>query len=100
MVKIKDGCQLPYLSMDQNHFRACTTRPLGKHLRQVSKISYQWSRRRCDNEIVTVLSKGQIVILKIAAIQPHLLMDKNRFRANTSRHWQEFICKVSVKFLQ
>ena len=27
-----------------------TTRPLGAHLRQVSKKSDQWSRRRCDNE--------------------------------------------------
>ena len=28
-VKIKDGCRKPHLSTDRNHFRACTTRPLG-----------------------------------------------------------------------
>ena len=67
MVKIKDGCWRPYLSTDRNHFRACTTRPLGEHLRQVSKKSDQWSQRRCDNEIVTVLNEGQIAILKMAA---------------------------------
>ena len=37
MVQIKDGCRQPYLSTDQNHFRADTTRPLGKHLKQVLK---------------------------------------------------------------
>ena len=36
-VKIKDGCRRPYLSMDQNHFRANTIRSLREHLRQVSK---------------------------------------------------------------
>ena len=36
-VKIKDGCRRPYLSTDQNHIRADTTRLLGEHLRQVSK---------------------------------------------------------------
>ena len=25
---------------------------------------------------------------------------RNHFRADTSRHWEEFICKVSTKFLQ
>ena len=100
MVKIKDGCRWPHLSTVRNQFKACTTRPLGEHLRQVSKKSNQWSRRRCDNEIVTVLSKGQIVILKMATVRPYLLMDQNRFLADTSRHWEEFICKVSAKFLQ
>ena len=27
-------------------------------------------------------------------------MDRNRFRADTSRYWEEFICKVLTKFLQ
>ena len=71
MVKITDGCRWPYLSTDRNHFQACTTRPLGKHLGQVSKKSDPWSRRRCNNEIVTVLSKGQIAILKMAAVRPY-----------------------------
>ena len=84
-VKIKDGCRRPYVSTDRNHFRACTTTPLGKHHRQVSKKSDQWSRRRCD-EIVTGLRKGQIAILKIAAVRPYLLTDRNRFRADTFRH--------------
>ena len=35
------------------------SRPVAEHLRQVSKQSDQWSRRLCDNEIVTALSKGQ-----------------------------------------
>ena len=34
-VKIKDGCRQPYLWTDRNHFRACTTRPLGERLGQV-----------------------------------------------------------------
>ena len=69
--KIKDGCPRPYLSMSWNHFRACTTRPLG----EVSRKSDQWSRRICNNEIVTVFSNGQLAILKIAAVRPYLLTD-------------------------
>ena len=52
-VKSKDGCWRPYLSTDRNYFRACTSRPLREYLRQVLKKSDQ---RRCNNEIVTVLS--------------------------------------------
>ena len=53
---------------------------------QVSQKSDQWSRQRiCDNEIVTVLSNGQLEILKMAAVRPYLLTDQNRFRADTSR---------------
>ena len=100
MVKIKDGCRQPYLLMDLCHFQVCTTRPLGEYLGQVLKKSDQWSRRRCDNEIVTVLSNEQLVILKMAGVQPYLLTDLNRFQADTSRHWEEFKCKVSTKFLQ
>ena len=37
-------------------------RPLAEHMRQVSRKSHQWSRRRFDMEIVTVLNKGQLVI--------------------------------------
>ena len=59
-VKIKDGCRWPYLLIDPNHFRADKTRPLGEHLRQVLKKSDQWPQRRCDYEIVTVLSKGHL----------------------------------------
>ena len=70
-------------------FRADTARPQGDHLRQVLKTSNQWSQRRCDNEIVTgviLLSKGQLAILKMAAVWPYLLTDRKRFRADTSRH--------------
>ena len=81
-------------------FGACTTRPLGKHLGQGSNKSDQWSRRRCDNDIVTLLRKGQITILKMAAVRPYLLTDRNHFRADTSRHCEEFICKVLTKFPQ
>ena len=112
MMKIKDGCPRPYLSTDRNHFQACTTRPLGEHLRQVSKKSDQWSWRRCDNEIVTVLSNGQNLtsglrgeaIMRLlqcwvkgkqwyfkygrqmATIWPYLLTDWNCFRADTERN--------------
>ena len=85
-VKIKDGCRQPYLLTDRNHFRVNTIRPLGKHLRKFSKKSEYWRRRRCDNEIVTVLSKGQLVILKMAVVRPYLLTDRNRFWTNISRH--------------
>ena len=109
-VKIKDGCHLPYLSTDWNHFWACTTRPLGEHLREVSKKSNQWSWRRCNNEIVTMLSIeqkivtmlsiGQIAILKMAVVRQYLLTDRNRFKVDTTRHWKEFISKVLAKFLK
>ena len=99
-VKIKDGCCRPYLSTDRSHFRACTIRPLGEQFGQVSKKSDQWSWRSCDNEIVTVLSKGQIEILKMAAVRQYHLTDRNRFRADTSRHCEEFTYKVSMKFVQ
>ena len=59
-VKIKDGCRRPYLSTDWNQFREDTTRQLVKHLRQVYKKKKKtnpnrWSRRKCDNKIVTVI---------------------------------------------
>ena len=50
MLKIKDGCWRPHLSTGRNYFRKDITRLLGKHFRQVSKKSDQFSRRRCDNE--------------------------------------------------
>ena len=59
---IKDGDRRPYLSSDRKNFRADTTRPLVKHLGQVSRKSDKWSRRRCDDEIVTVLNKWQLAI--------------------------------------
>ena len=78
-----------------------TTRPLVEHLSQVSKQkSTPWSRRRCHNKIVTAFSKGQLAILKMAAIRPYFFIDWNDLLADTSRHWQEFICKVSNKFIQ
>ena len=95
-VKIKDSCRRPYLSSDRNHFRTCITRPLGEHPRQVSKRSDQWCRGRYNNEIVTVLSKGQIVILNMAAVWPYLLTYRCHFWADTSRHCEKFICKVSA----
>ena len=50
-VKLKDGCRRPYLSTDQKkHFLVDTTKPLGEHLRQVSKKSDQWSRRQCNEK--------------------------------------------------
>ena len=90
----------PHFLMDWNHFGADTTRLLVEHVRQVSKKSDQWSWRRCNNEIVTVLSKGQLAILKMAAVRPYLLTDWNRFRPDTSTHREEFIGKVSTKFPQ
>ena len=41
---------------------------------------------RCDNEIVTMLSKGQIAILKMAAVGPYFLTDRNRCRVDISKH--------------
>ena len=46
-----------------------------------------------------MISKGQLAILKMTAIRPHLLTDQKRVRADTSRHQEEFICKVSTEFL-
>ena len=36
----------------------------------------------------------------MATVRPYLLTDRNRFLADTTRHWEEFICKVSTEFLQ
>ena len=85
--------------MDHNLFLVDISRLLVKHLRQVSKQSNQWSRRRCNNKIVTVLSKGQFRILKMVAVRPYLLTDQNHFRSDTSRHWEKFKGKVSTKCL-
>ena len=103
-MKIKDGCQRPYLSTDGNHIRPDTTRHSW-----VWKKFEQWSRRRCHNEIVTVLSKGQLAILKMgqlailnmAAIrtrivfqQTHLETARNsyaRFRLNSSSSFGDAI---------
>ena len=49
-MKLKVGQWRPYLSMDRNQIRVCTTRPLGEQLGQVSKISDQWFRKRCDEK--------------------------------------------------
>ena len=64
-VRIKDGCRRPYLSTDRNHFRADINRPLVEHLRQDSKQSNNPTSG--FGEDVTVLSKGQLTILKMAA---------------------------------
>ena len=62
------------LNFVDGHFRADTT--LARGTSQASfKKSDQGSRTRCDNEIVTVLSKGHLAILKMAAIRPYLLTD-------------------------
>ena len=96
-VKIKDGCRQPYLSTDRNHFQACTTRSLGEHL---GKFLKNLTSGICEDAITRLLQcNDQIAILKIAAVGPYLLTDQNHFRADTSRHWKEFICKVSAKFL-
>ena len=55
--------------------------------------------RFCDNKIVIVLSKGKCAILKMTAFQPYLSMDQNNFRADTSRHSEECMCKILMKFL-
>ena len=47
-----------------------------------------------------MLSKGQMAILKIAAVQPYLLMHRNCFLGDTSGHREEYISKVSEEFLQ
>ena len=49
-----------------------------------------------DNEIVSVFSNGQLAILKMAAVQPHLLMDQNHFKEQTHLG----IEKISTKFLK
>ena len=85
-VKIKDGCRRPYLSTDQNHFWACTTRPLGEHLRNISKKSDQWPRRRCNNEIVTVLGTGQKNDFKDGCRSVIFVDGPESFRADTFRH--------------
>ena len=36
-MKIKDGCQRPYLSTDRNHIRADTAGPPLEHFRQAKK---------------------------------------------------------------
>ena len=82
-----------YVEGSEPFFRADTTRPLAEHLRLIFKNSDQWSRRRRDNEFVTLLSKGQLAILKMAAVRSYLLTDQNRLRAGASRHWEEFIGK-------
>ena len=66
-----------------NHFQVCTTRPLWEHLGQSYKTSDQWSWRRCDNQIVTVLST--ISDFKDGCLQPYLPTDQNRFRAEEMR---------------
>ena len=97
MVKIKDGYRWPYFSTDRNHFRASTTRPQGQHLGQVLKQSDQWSRSRCGNKIVTVLSNGQLAILKMAAVRLYLSTDWNYFRACTTRPLGKRLGQVSKK---
>ena len=82
-MKRLNGCRRPHLLTDRIQFRTDTTTPPVEYLWQVSKQSNKWSRRRCDNEIVTVLSKGQITILKMAAFRPYLLTDQNYFQADT-----------------
>ena len=66
---MEGGRRRPYLSTDQDHFQRVTTRPLRKHLRQVSKTFDQWYLRRCANVIITVLHvrKGHFMFLKAVA---------------------------------
>ena len=75
-----------------------------EHLRQVSKRSDQWYLRRCDNEIVTGLSKRWIAILKMAVVRPYLLTDQNhfffshaRFRQNSFSTFREDAIMVKIK---
>ena len=62
--------------------------------RQVLKKSEEWSLRRCDSKFVTVLSKGVVVISKIAIWWPCKSTDQNCFQEDTSR-----VCKLSIRFL-
>ena len=80
-IKIKDGCWWPYLSMDRNHFRTDTTRPLGdisdkflknptsglggdaiprKSLRMYGRMDARWSTVRKALPIDTATAKDQI----------------------------------------
>ena len=101
-----------YWLTNRNHFRACTTRPPTEHLGQVSKKSDQWSRRRCDNEIVAVLSKGQIAMLRcppfghiywwsgIVFGRTYLNIERNsyaRFRQNSSNGFGGDAITVKIK---
>ena len=61
---------------------------------QVLKKSEEWSLRRCDSKFVTVLSKGVVVISKIAIWWPYKSTDQNCFQGDTSR-----VCKLSIRFL-
>ena len=85
---------------------------LREYLRQVWKISDQWSRRRCDNEIVTVLSNWHLAILKMAVVRhicwrtridfrrTHLDIERNsyaRFRQNSSSGFRGDSITVEIK---
>ena len=96
-MKIEDDCRRPNLS-DRKRIRADTTGPLGETSPVSFKKSDLRSSRRGDNETVMVLSKGQLPILKMAAVRPYLLTDQNRFRADISKHREEFICHVLTSF--
>ena len=77
-------------------------------LDQYGNISGKFSKRsdQClgGDAITRLLQwwvKGKFTaILKMATVLPYLLTDRNHFLADTSRHWEEFICNVSAKFLQ
>ena len=94
---------------NRNHCQVDTTRPLVEHLRQVSRKSDQWSRRRCDNEIVTVVNKGQIAIQRWPLFShvdrpwysfSHLDIERNsyaRFRQNSSSGFGGDAITVKIK---
>ena len=42
-----------------------------------------------------MLNNGQFTIIKMAAVRPHLLMDWNHFRADTTRLLVEHVRQVS-----
>ena len=91
---MQNGRQRLYLSTDGHIW---PTRPPGEHPRQVSKNSDLQTRRRCDNKIVTVLSKGEYAKSKMAAVQPYWSTHQNRYRGDAFRGCEESMFKVSTK---
>ena len=56
---------------DLNKIQVGTNIPLIEHPKEVLKKSEKWFWRRCDNKIVTVLSKWEVKISKMAALWPY-----------------------------
>ena len=67
MRKIQHGQWRPYLLMDRNKLGHAQLDHQG-NIPEKLKKNLLWSLMRCNNEIVTVLSKGEVAISKTVAI--------------------------------